>query len=83
MQLLRRDTYLGAEAEHAAVREGRRGVRVDRRRVDLVQEALNRRGTLRFARVRHDGLRVHRAVAVHVGNGLVDARDALHRDFGT
>ena len=34
VQLLRRDAYLGAEAEHAAVREGRRGVRVDRRRVD-------------------------------------------------
>ena len=36
VQLLRGDADLGAEAEHAAVREGRRSVRVDRRRVDLV-----------------------------------------------
>ena len=36
VQLLRGDADLGTKAEHAAVREGRRSVRVDRRRVDLV-----------------------------------------------
>ena len=36
VQLLRGDADLGAETEHAAVREGRRSVRVDRRRIDLV-----------------------------------------------
>ena len=73
----RRDADLGAEAVPEAVREARRGVVEDARRVHARQELLGGRGV-----VRHDRLGVVRAVAVHVLDRLVERLHDLHREDG-
>src|SRR5262245_23919117 len=66
---------LGAEAEFAAVGELRRGVVQHNGRVDLTQEFLRRR--LVFS---DDRVRMMRAVALDMGDGIVDAIDHARRD---
>ena len=65
MQLLRADADLRTEAELAAVREARRGVDVDRRRVDFRLKAMRM-----FDVVRDDRLRMARIVAVDMCDGF-------------
>ena len=70
MKLLRGDADLGAEAKHAAVREARRGVDVNRRGVHAGEEGVGGRDV-----ARDDALGVVRREAVDVVDGLVGAGD--------
>src|SRR5262249_40821237 len=71
------DADLGAEAELAAVGELGRGVVQHDRRIDLRHELVRRRLV-----GGDDRVGVVRAVALHVGDRLVDAVDDFHRDDG-
>src|SRR3546814_6994800 len=75
VQLAGRDADLGAHAELTAVGKLRRGVVHHDSGIDLVHEADRRRGIFG-----DDSLGVVRAVAIDVGDGVVEILDHLHRD---
>ena len=75
MQLVRRDADLRPHAELAAVRETRRNVVVDARRVDVAQELLRP-----FRIVRHNALAVMRRVFVDEVNRRAIVLDLRHVD---
>ena len=72
-QLLRRYANLGTKAELGSVGERRGGVPVDAGGIDMLLEAAGGRFVLG-----DDGLAVARAVAVDVGQGLVERADGHH-----
>ena len=78
MQLLRGDADLGAQAEHAAIGERGGGVHIHRGRINFVDEPLDGRRAFGEIRIGDDGLGMHRAVTVDMGDSLFGAANAAH-----